>query len=69
MVSRRGIWIEWLVGSWIYALTDQLLAQVSVPVVLYLIVCTPRNPPSYQRPSTVTTVGYIHRSSHSIGKH
>lgn len=38
-------------GSGIYALTDELLTQVSVPVVLYLIVRTPRNPPGYQRPS------------------
>lgn len=37
-------------GSGIYALADQLLAQVRVPVVLYLIVRTPWDPPSYQRP-------------------
>ena len=42
--------IKRLVGSGIYSLTDQLLAKVSVPVVLDLIVRTPWNSPSYQRP-------------------
>lgn len=42
--------IKRLVGSGIYPLADQLLTQVSVPVVLYFIVSTSRNSPSYQRP-------------------
>lgn len=41
---------ERLVGSGIDALADQLLAQVSVPVVLYLVVRTPWNSSSYKRP-------------------
>lgn len=37
-------------SSGINSLADQLLAEVSVPVVLYLIVRTSRYPPCYQRP-------------------
>ncbi|GLT69345.1 hypothetical protein SLA2020_415030 [Shorea laevis] len=48
--SGGGVRVQRLVGSWIYALADQLLAEVSVPVILYLIVCTSWNSPSYQRP-------------------
>lgn len=52
MRRRRGVGgvEERLVGSGIDALTNELLAQVSVPVVLYLIICASRNSPCYQRP-------------------
>ena len=37
-------------GAWIYSLLDELSAEVGVPVVLDLVVCAARYPPSYQRP-------------------
>ncbi|URE10680.1 hypothetical protein MUK42_36631 [Musa troglodytarum] len=45
--NRSG---QWFVGAGIYALPDELLAEVGVPVVLDLVICAPRNPPGYQRP-------------------
>ncbi|URE44825.1 hypothetical protein MUK42_33069 [Musa troglodytarum] len=45
--------VQGLVGARIYALADELLAEVGVPVVLDLVISTPRNPPSYQRPPAV----------------
>lgn len=41
---------ERLVGTGINALADELLAEMGVPVVLYLVVRSPRDPPRYQRP-------------------
>lgn len=53
-----GFWIERLVRPRINSLTDELLAKVSVPVVLDLIVSPSWDSPSYQRPP----VSQKHRS-------
>ncbi|KAK4266682.1 hypothetical protein QN277_027565 [Acacia crassicarpa] len=55
-IIMRG---EGLVGTGINALADELLAEMGIPVVLYLVVRSPRDPPRYQRPPVTTNPNFI----------
>ena len=51
---RVRVRVKGLVGPWIYPLADEFLAEMGIPVVLDLIICASRNPPSYQRPPEIS---------------